>query len=138
MRPEEEVRQKLLLKMRQELGFPGGMLAVERSIGKIPHLSGKRVPDRRFDVVAFAQGVHPLHPIFPILLIECKAHSIMEQDFQQVIGYNAYIDSPFIAMANGEGEILAWKEGGEYRFHEGLFSYEMLIEIALKREGFNG
>jgi hypothetical protein len=130
MKPEEEVRQKLLLKMRVDLGFPEGMIAVERRIGKIPHLSGKRVPDRRFDIIAFATNIHPLHPIFPVLLIECKAHTIFPEDFQQVIGYNNYVLSPFIAMANGEGEILAWKENGEYRFHEGLFSYELLIEMA--------
>jgi len=132
MRPEEEVRNTLLSKMRLDLGFPEGMLAVERRIGKIPHLSGKRVPDRRFDVVAFATNIHPLYPIFPILLIECKAHVISVEDFQQVIGYNTYVLSPFIAMANGEGEMLAWKEKGEYRFHEGLFSYELLIEMAQK------
>jgi hypothetical protein len=137
MRPEEEVRQKLLQKMRLDLGFPEAMLAVERQIGKIPHLLGKKVPDRRFDVVAFAKNIHPLHSIFPLLLIECKAHRVASQDFEQAMGYNAYILSPFVAMASKEGEMLAWKIGGEYRFYEGLFSYNLLIEMA-QREGMSG
>ncbi len=123
-KPEEIVRQNLLLRMQEELGFPYEMLSVERSLSSMPHLLGKKVPDRRFDIVCF---IKKKDQIFPLLLIECKAVPISKSALEQVIGYNHFAQAPFIAVANQDCVYTGFKKGSQgYSFTEGLLTYEKM------------
>lgn len=89
--------------MIEELGYPKGLLAVEK---RIVSLSGVD-PERRIDIVCFVSASQGLRPI---LLIECKAETLDEQAEMQAFGYNASIGAPFIALASAEGVKTFWKE----------------------------
>ncbi len=93
--PEEEVRQRLLEKMVGELGFPKGLIVVEKGIGF-----------RRFDIVCYSQEMSPL------LLIECKAEKIDEGAIRQAMGYNETIRAPFICLASHLEIKTIWVEKG--------------------------
>ena len=113
------------------LGFPKELLSIEKSLKAMPHLKGEKVPDRRFDVVCFARGVHSQHEIYPLLMIECKANRLSRKAVEQVIGYNHYVSSFFVAVANSEEVIIGWrdKKSGSYEFQSGLPSYNELVKL---------
>lgn len=94
--PEEKVRQKLLFRMVEGLGFPRGLLSVEKKVG-----------GRRFDIVCFCPDLQPL------LIIECKGEGpsfLSERAFEQAAGYNEKMQAPFIAIAIGEKIRTFWME----------------------------
>ena len=91
--PEEEVRQSLLVKMIQELGYPLSLIAVEKELP---------TPKRRLDILCHALIAGEIHPL---LLIECKAVPLNEKALWQVVGYNTFVSAPFIAIVN-EKQIL--------------------------------
>ncbi len=94
--PEEEVRQRLIALMIHSLGFPRGLLAVERSLDHLcRHLGSHSLPLRRVDLVCFA----PVSAA-PLLIVECKALPLTESVLAQVRGYNAYVGAPYLAVAN--------------------------------------
>lgn len=98
--PEEIVRQKLLHVMTTQLGFPRELLAVETQISEIPHLRGvANLPKRRADIICFAKEIHPEHPLYPLLLIECKEGQAGEAAASQVMGYNHFIQAHYAAVA---------------------------------------
>ncbi len=125
LKPEEEVRQRLLTVMKGELGFPAEMISVERSLSSLPHLLGQKVPDRRFDIVCFKkQGAS----LLPLLIVECKAVDLTKKAAMQVIGYNYFAKAPFIALANQAGVYTGYCEEDQgVHFEEGLFSYEKML-----------
>ena len=128
LKPEEEVRQKLLQDMKHRLGFPPEMISVERKLSSMPHLVGLKIPDRRFDIVCFKKYGEEIRPL---LVIECKAVPLTKGVIEQVIGYNYYARAPFIAIAN-QSQIFTGlyssKEG--YHFQEGLLSYERMRNLS--------
>ena len=93
--PEERVRQTLLRKMVGALGFPKGLISVER---------GTR--NRRTDIVCYTQQARAL------LLVECKAGPLGGA-LSQAIGYNETLKAPFICLANEVEEITCWFEKGK-------------------------
>ena len=125
--PEERVRQKLLQIMVRDLGFPPKMLAVEKELSKLPHLLlTPDVPKRRLDILAFAKRGGE---IAPLLLVECKAVKLTPAFAQQVVGYNALVQAPFVCLANQQ-EVLMGSfddEAGHFRFQPGLKSYRRLL-----------
>jgi hypothetical protein len=129
--PEEEVRQALISQMVGSLGYPKQNLAIEKALKHMPHLSQEnyKFPERRADLVCFAKGIHPIHEIFPLLLIECKAVNLTQKVMQQVVGYNYYLKAYFIAVANSSHIRTGWFDpiSKEYRFVERLPKYEELI-----------
>lgn len=96
--PEESVRQKLLHKMLYELGFPKGLVCVEKKVGT-----------RRYDIVAYDREMAPL------VLIECKADQITGETLSQALGYNGVLAAPFICLA-GANEIKTIWQGGSIPF----------------------
>lgn len=103
--PEELVRQKLLHAMTTQLGFPKNFLTVEKRLSELPHLKGAlRLPNRRADILCFAKGIHPEHELFPLLLVECKEGLVGESAAKQALGYNHYVQAPYVAIA-GEGSV---------------------------------
>ena len=91
-KPEEAVRQRLLFQMIEELGYPRSLIAVEKEL-KSFGVDGGIIPKRRVDLLCFHRSLAPL------LLIECKAERIDEKSILQVLGYNAVVKAPFLALA---------------------------------------
>lgn len=101
--PEEVVRQKLLQYMTKHLGYPRELLAVEKQLSELPHLHGVlALPKRRADILCFAKGLHPMFPLYPLLLIECKGGKIGKEAEDQAIGYNHFVQAAYVAIA-GDG-----------------------------------
>ncbi len=98
--PEELVRQGVLKKITEELGFPPSLIAIERDLRSLPHLvhfSGE-LPQRRIDIVCF--GKNKEGSLFPLLLIECKKGPITKAARRQVLGYNSFVGASFVALAS--------------------------------------
>jgi hypothetical protein len=91
--PEERVRQNLIQKMIGELGYPKGLISVEKKIG-----------ERRYDLVCYTKSMQPL------LLVECKAEKIDEAAENQAVGYNASLKAPFICLASPTEIKTLWQE----------------------------
>ncbi|MBI5272355.1 MAG: type I restriction enzyme HsdR N-terminal domain-containing protein [Chlamydiia bacterium] len=118
-RPEELVRQNLLERMIGSLGFPRGLIAVERSVGS--HLGS----DRRFDLLCYAVQGSMLRPL---LMIECKAAMWDEKAQSQVFGYNESVAAPFVALACESAVKTFWREGKRIASAPFLPSYAQLVE----------
>ena len=110
--PEEVVRQWLLDKMIHELGYPKGLISVEKKIGS-----------RRFDIVVFTQEMNP------ILLIECKANGLKEAE-NQAIGYNQTVKAPFICLASSTEIKTFWSEQGQLKSVPFLPMYKQLFNVS--------
>lgn len=121
--PEEKVRLALLKFMKDELCYPKEMISVERSLSSFPHLKGKKVPNRRFDIAVFGTK-----EVLPLMIIECKAVPIDQKAFDQVKGYNHLVQAPFLALANEHEVITLIKEGSKYIKVKGLPEYKVLLE----------
>lgn len=127
--PEEQVRQRLLRYMIDELGYPASLVTVEQPLRSLPHLSvpdSRRVPDRRADILCFAKTGGNL--LSPLLLIECKAVKFSSSVINQVVGYNHFVKAPFITLANQEEIRTGWydKAKGEYSFVDYIPPYNAL------------
>lgn len=107
--PEERVRQSLIQKMIGELGFPKGLISVERAVGS-----------RRYDVVCYSKSGKPL------LLVECKAGALTEMAVQQALGYNATLMAPFICLAGPNQIKTLWLEQGKIASVDFLPMYKEL------------
>ena len=90
--PEERVRQKVLKHMLVSLGFPKGLLLVERALEGFP-----KSACRRIDILSLMKDGDTLKPL---LLVECKAGDIAPSAKMQLAGYNAHVKAPFFALAN--------------------------------------
>lgn len=88
--PEELVRQLVLQYLHRELGYPLGLLSVEKSV-KVNEMP------RRFDILAFDKSNRPF------LLVECKAPQvrITAGSFFQSSAYNTTLQVPFMLVTNG-------------------------------------
>ena len=108
--PEEIVRQKLINKMINQLGFPISLLAVEKDLCSLPHLANKEFPSqrRRADIVCFAKDINPDFSVYPLLMIECKACSLSKKTIDQVLGYNHFVKAYFVSIANEKEIITFW------------------------------
>ncbi|MEM8558210.1 MAG: type I restriction enzyme HsdR N-terminal domain-containing protein [Bacteroidota bacterium] len=88
--PEEWVRQHLLAYLIDALGYPQGLLAVEREVRYLDAA-------HRADVLAVGRDQQPL------LLAECKAASIpIDQGaFDQAARYNTVVRARYVVVTNG-------------------------------------
>ncbi len=130
--PEEIVRQRLLGDMINRLHYPKTMLGVEKEIEALPHLMGRPVSaqNRRIDLICFAKGIHPDFSLYPLLIIECKAHPLSQKVIEQVVGYNHEIGAYFIAVANADMVKTLWYDAkqGRHSSVDYLPSYEQLLK----------
>lgn len=106
--PEEGVRQRLLADLLA-LGYPAGLLAVERGV---PY-GGKTW---RADVVAYDRGQRPA------LLAECKAPgvAVTQATFDQLARYNAVLGAPVLVVDNGVVRYCCVRAGAGWRFVEAV------------------
>lgn len=129
--PEEVIRNQLVIRMIEELGYPLGLMAVEKRLSQLPHLalSSKKFPNRRADLICLGQGIHPQHALYPLLLVECKAVPLTDKVLRQVTGYNHHLQSYFAAVANEDEVRIGWydKQQQAYVFESGLPPYSELL-----------
>lgn len=129
--PEELVRQRLLSHMIHNLGFPPSYLVLEKELRQMPHLeaNSQQIPDRRADLICFGKDIHPKFPLYPLLLVECKAIKLSSKVIDQVVGYNHSMQAYFVAIANGQEIKTGWydKEKKEYTFVNDLPRYTELL-----------
>jgi hypothetical protein len=131
--PEEIVRQQFLSHMIMQKGFPASLIAIEQSLKQLPHLTAAErlhVPKRRADIICYARseqsaGLHPL------LIVECKSIKISSAVMNQIVGYNHFVRSHFIAIVNHEEIRTGWYDSKkkDYLFVNFLPSYSDLLEI---------
>lgn len=128
--PEEEVRQSLLKHMLSSGGYPQSLVAVEKSLASIPHLtSTQKLPTRRADIIVFGNNIHPEHTLYPLMLIECKAVPLTADVMRQVIGYNFYVKAYFLVIANADQiKTGLFKQEG-WVFQDGLLTYNDAIKL---------
>lgn len=124
--PEEIVRQKLLLRMTDELGYPKELLAIEKELTELPHLSQKNLPQRRIDILCFGKNIHPNYSLYPLLLIECKKEKLASAAKEQLLGYNAYVEAHFVALVSREETLFGFRTGRDYQFLAFLPPYAQL------------
>ena len=89
--PEEEVRQKVLYLLVEQLHVPAGLIAVEYSV-KVNGL------DKRCDAVVFGKEGCPL------MIVECKAPSVKltEKVLDQAVRYHSALMPRYLMLYNGE------------------------------------
>lgn len=128
--PEEIVRQKLLLRMTEDLGYPRELLAVEKELAELPHLAQKNPPQRRIDILCFAKNIHPDHALYPLLLIECKKEKLGLKAKEQLLGYNAHVDAYFVAACAPQEMLFGFSTPSGYQFFNFLPPYvELLAQV---------
>lgn len=101
--------------MVDELGFPKGLISVERGVGS-----------RRTDIVCYTQEMVPL------LLVECKAGELNAAAVSQVLGYNDTIKAPFVCLVNSTEIKILWQEQGRVASVPFLPTYNELYARAEK------
>lgn len=136
-KPEELIRQAWIHTMVQDLKYPKQWIAVEKELCSLPHLRlvpKRQLPRRRVDILVFAPHLHPDYPLYPLLMIECKAVTLEPRFAQQVLGYNTYVQAPFVALANQDEILVGRFDVGANltRFACGLPSFEDLLQLISK------
>ena len=125
---EEWVRQELIYHMVNVLGYPRHTLKKEVALSNLEHLKGKKVPLRRLDLLCFAKFGDSTDSLKPLLLVECKAHKLNTQAFEQLCGYNHWVKAPFIALSNFYETIMgSWSQKQKrYLLTQQLLPYHAL------------
>jgi len=115
--PEEEVRQKVLYLLVEQLHVPAGLIAVEYSV-KVNGL------DKRADVVVFGKEGQPL------MIVECKAASVRLTDkvLDQAIRYHSALHPRYLMLYNGETCYCFKVEGGSLQVLDHLPDYGEMTE----------
>jgi hypothetical protein len=110
-----------------ELGYPKHLISVERSLKDLvilAHPSAPQlIPNRRVDIVSYCKTTFK-----PLIIIECKAQLVTKKALYQLIGYNSFIHSPFIALADPKKILVGFYdfEHEDYRFMDVLPTYQIL------------
>ena len=94
--PEEWVRQQLLHRLVEQLGYPASLIAVEAPI-KVGEVQ------KRCDAIVYN------HSMTPLVLIECKAETVplTQKTMDQAATYNRKLQVPYLILHNGPQTIVA-------------------------------
>jgi hypothetical protein len=118
--PEEWVRQNFITYLVRILGYPVGLIAVEKAF------RWNRF-NRRTDIL-----VHNRRGM-PVMLIECKAPDVRINAgvFDQVVCYNMKLNVPLLVVTNGIAHYACRVDGepGNYTFLETLPPYTEIDNI---------
>ena len=114
--PEEWVRQHVVHYLADHLGYPRGLLALERGLRY-----NRR--QKRTDLLALDHAGQPL------LLVECKAPTvpITAATTQQVTTYNQTIGAPLLLLTNGLAHY-CWRVDFKTRTNERLAAIPAFAE----------
>lgn len=114
--PEEEVRQRFILMLTAQLGYPQTLVGAE-----IPLIVGAR--RLRADIVVWDRQMRPL------LLVECKAPSVglTQRTLDQACGYLATLQCRAVCLTNGKVTYCALRsDDAGIRWVESVPSYDQL------------
>ena len=116
--PEERWRQRILHFMLTTGGYPPNLIATEVAMG----------PRRRADIVCYHKR-EGLEGLFPLLLVECKAHKLPPQTLLQTKGYNFFLKAKFVALTSPQQSAWGWFQSDiqQYIFQTGFPSYQELL-----------
>ena len=117
--PEELVRQNLIHQMIGPLGYPRGLISIELEV---------KETSRRVDLLCYYKAGEEMRPL---LLIECKAHSLNRDAENQLFGYNATVGAPFICLVSSVETKMLWREKGKTQSIPYLPSYIQLKDKVL-------
>ena len=113
--PEEWVRQQLLHRLVEQLGYPAALIAVEAPIkvGKM---------QKRCDAIVYNNVMQPL------MLIECKAEtvSLTQKTLDQAATYNRKLQVPYLILHNGPQTIIAFVNDKSISFVQSIPPYNQL------------
>ncbi len=114
--PEEWVRQQLLHRMVEQLGYPTSLIAVEAPIkvGKV---------QKRCDAIVYTSDMHP------IMLIECKAETVAltQKTLDQAATYNRKLHVPYLLLHNGPQTIIGRVTAEHLAFADTIPTYSALL-----------
>lgn len=122
--PEEQVRQRWIRQMIGPLGYPKGLLSVEKDLASLPYKRQSFDPNRRIDLLCFTPHGEGLTPL---LLVEFKAEALGDAGMRQLLGYNEMVQAPFVCMVQGDTASTFWKEGKNLGSVPFLPSYSQLL-----------
>lgn len=115
--PEEWVRQQLLHRLVEQLGYPASLIAVEVSLEKITNdklqITNKKL---RADAVVYNRAMQPL------MLIECKAETVplTQKTLDQAVIYNRRLNVPYLLLHNGPQTIFVDLTEENLRFSDSI------------------
>ena len=95
--PEEWVRQQLLHRLVEQLGYPTSLIAVEVPVEKLSTVHCQLSTKQRADAVVYD------HALQPLMIIECKAETVplTQKTLDQAITYNRKLNVPYLLLHNG-------------------------------------
>ena len=113
--PEEWVRQQLLHRLVEQLGYPAALIAVEAPI-KVGEMQ------KRCDAIVYNNVMQPL------MLIECKAEtvSLTQKTLDQAATYNRKLQVPYLILHNGPQTIIAYVNDKSISFVQSIPPYNQL------------
>lgn len=126
-KPEEDLRIQLVEKM-VSLGFPKAFISIEKQLDQLPNVADLQPPKRRIDILAYRETQGVLTPFF---MIECKAVPLQQKHLQQVLGYNSFVQAPFVALANFDQFLWLSLHTKKFYYHiPSFFDLLQLLETA--------
>ncbi len=113
--PEEWVRQQLLHRLVEQLGYPASLIAVEAPI-KVGDLQ------KRCDAIVYNNAMQPL------MLIECKAESVplTQKTLDQAATYNRKLRVPYLLLHNGPQTVIAFVDDNTIKYINAIPLYNQL------------
>ena len=113
--PEEWVRQQLLHRLVEQLGYPTSLIAVEAPI-KVGEAQ------KRCDAIVYNNVMQPL------MLIECKAETVplTQKTLDQATTYNRKLQVPYLVLHNGPQTIIAHVNDKTINFINAIPQYNQL------------
>lgn len=113
--PEEWVRQQLLHRLVEQLGYPASLIAVEAPI-KVGDLQ------KRCDAIVYNNAMQPL------MLIECKAESVplTQKTLDQAATYNRELRVPYLLLHNGPQTVIAFVDDNTIKYINAIPLYNQL------------
>ena len=107
--PEEWVRQQLLHRMVDQLGYPASLIAVEVPLAMNQCENAQMSKAYRADAVVYATSaisqVRPASAVScqPLMIIECKAETVplTQRTLDQALTYNRQLNVPHLLLHNG-------------------------------------
>ena len=119
--PEEWVRQQLLHRLVEQLGYPASLIAVEVPLEMI-NGQWSNAKSLRADAVVYTTTMQPL------MLIECKAETVplTQKTLDQAVTYNRKLNVPYLMLHNGPQTIFLELKGEKVIARE-IMPYAALI-----------
>lgn len=118
--PEEWVRQQLLHRLVEQLGYPASRIAVEVPVEKMSTNNCQLSTKQRCDAVVYDSALQP------IMIIECKAETVplTQKTLDQAITYNRILNVPYLLLHNG---IQTFFVNGTNTYTSGIPRYSDLL-----------